>query len=457
MKQVKNIVLGMAATAFLAVLFADCQKKGSAPNEDKSIRLVKTYFLKGTDRAAVEQSFRLCGTENGKAIDNLNRIYNSNNPKNTINQIVDEMMARYKARNPDGFAESVQPKIADLQSVFDEKSITNKEIAYQYALTQHRIYLDNPQETLDSGTIQNLYVHVKAGQPDDCLGKKQTAGNDNKTNPRPETQNEPAAGPGEDDKKQPGFITGLLLVALFTLFYLERNNKYKHVKWLGRALFGLAKKSPSAKPYKPGYSPQSDMLKQKSAPPDNAAFNPYGPPHWSPSDYRPIEKTAPEVQNTTAQQMPTEPEQPPMPPKQPEAQKPPAIPEAWKIPPPIMPPPAEQPPPETEPKQPEAVASPGVLYARMPSGNLFFNLSPIPNYPDTPFIITQNGDTGEFTLATDPDTLERLFSMIDQLKDACELLNVNAPDPKGHFDIAKGKVVREGEYWKITEKIKMNW
>ena len=96
-----------------------------------------------------------------------------------------------------------------------------------------------------------------------------------------------------------------------------------------------------------------------------------------------------------------------------------------------------------------------VQFARIPSGNLFFSFSPHPEYPDTPFIIDER--TSTFDLVKDPQTLERLFSMIDQLKDACELMNINQPRLNTYDVRTKGKVVREGEYWRITKKLKLDW
>ena len=65
--------------------------------------------------------------------------------------------------------------------------------------------------------------------------------------------------------------------------------------------------------------------------------------------------------------------------------------------------------------------------------------------------------SGTFDLVKDSQTLERLFSMIDQLKDVCELMNINQPDSKTYKIISKGEVVREGNFLRITKKLKLDW
>lgn len=506
MKNVKNIALGIVAAVLAAALLAGCQKKGrgGGPGEDSNIRTIKTYFLKGKDRTAVEQSFRLCGTENTRAIDNLNRIYSSNNLKNTVNQIAAELTAKYQGDLPEGFDQYVLPKINDLQNLLDDKTVTNNDVAYQYALMQHRIYLDNPS-ILPAGALQDLYAGVKAGQPDGCLrdhaGTAQTG--PEKGNPPNKSNENTPDGPEGRGKKQGDYIFLLAALAAATLFYLEKKNRFRLVKRAGlmlMRLFGVLKTPPSDRP-RPSYeernSPQAMIKQKQGVPPEPPRRHPYAPPLLPEEQNLPEEEPVPEETETPRAETPRstddsffdpspEPEnpaettpEPPVTPRwadvpfetvvpKPEPEQPaepaPAPPVAplWadvpfeKVVPKPETPLAEDPvrPPANPPtRQPETTE----IYARMPSGNLFFNLSPAPNYPDTPFVITPSGETGDFTLVTDTDTLERLFSMIDQLKDACELLNVNSPDPKGHFTAVSGKVARDGEYWRITEKIKLNW
>lgn len=95
------------------------------------------------------------------------------------------------------------------------------------------------------------------------------------------------------------------------------------------------------------------------------------------------------------------------------------------------------------------------LFAGFPVGNIFFRLFPRPQHFNTPFVIDVS--TGTFDLVRDPETLEWAFSMIDLFRDACELRGVNRPSPNNYIVKAKGEVVREGEFWRISKKLALDW
>ena len=101
------------------------------------------------------------------------------------------------------------------------------------------------------------------------------------------------------------------------------------------------------------------------------------------------------------------------------------------------------------------------LYAGLPSGNILARLSTKFEPQTTYFIIEINPidqTRGKLSLVEDQATLLHAFSMIDTLRDTCELRSTGAP--KSLDQLTKnipGEVVLEKGLWKITKKIMLEW
>ena len=99
------------------------------------------------------------------------------------------------------------------------------------------------------------------------------------------------------------------------------------------------------------------------------------------------------------------------------------------------------------------------LYAALPQNKIFHRISPQLIPQETYFEITLDArDTqkGTFTLVKDPDTLERAFALIDQLKSACDLIGTGQPN--GNFKVeTPGTVSKVGDLWEINQNLRLTW
>jgi len=101
------------------------------------------------------------------------------------------------------------------------------------------------------------------------------------------------------------------------------------------------------------------------------------------------------------------------------------------------------------------------LYARPPSGNILFQVSDSFEPQTTYFIIEINSNddsNGTLRLVEDGATLLQAFSMIDTLRDACELRSTGAPTSVAQLTKnLPGAVSFLDGYWTITKKIILEW
>jgi hypothetical protein len=113
----------------------------------------------------------------------------------------------------------------------------------------------------------------------------------------------------------------------------------------------------------------------------------------------------------------------------------------------------------TEDVQKATVASAGSMFASAPQGNLFHKFSTDFRPFDTLFVIhptPYSPGMGTFTLVDHEPTLDYAFSMIDSLRDACDLLGSNEPSAKT-MQAKPGTVEKRGDQWLIRDKIQLDW
>ncbi len=98
------------------------------------------------------------------------------------------------------------------------------------------------------------------------------------------------------------------------------------------------------------------------------------------------------------------------------------------------------------------------IYAGLPNGSLLYRTSSDFEPQSTYFVIQVNPDqrTGKFSLVDDPATRLHAFSMMETLRNACELQSTGTPT-SAQVGETSGKVELEGEYWVIKDKIKLKW
>lgn len=114
--------------------------------------------------------------------------------------------------------------------------------------------------------------------------------------------------------------------------------------------------------------------------------------------------------------------------------------------------------------KPESTGKPipqsNVLYAAAPQGNLFHKVYDNFRAFETLYIIhlkTANAAEGTFDLVADQATLDHAFSMIDILRDACDLLGTNEPTAKTMRVVQPGKVEKQGGQWVIKDRLGLEW
>lgn len=114
-----------------------------------------------------------------------------------------------------------------------------------------------------------------------------------------------------------------------------------------------------------------------------------------------------------------------------------------------------------QPATPPPPPPPRKLYARPPSGNILFQVSDFFEPQTTPFVIeinSQDETIGKLLLVEDNTTLLQAFSMIDTLRDACELRSTGAPTSAAQLKKNEpGTVSFSDGYWTITKKIILEW
>lgn len=100
------------------------------------------------------------------------------------------------------------------------------------------------------------------------------------------------------------------------------------------------------------------------------------------------------------------------------------------------------------------------IYMRPPNGNLFSRESDSMRVYETYYMIDINpdGKTGTLRLVDDTATMEHAFSMIDVLRNACDLNGNNQPSSASQARQTPGEVEMTSDgYWKIKEKISLSW
>lgn len=107
---------------------------------------------------------------------------------------------------------------------------------------------------------------------------------------------------------------------------------------------------------------------------------------------------------------------------------------------------------------PPAPVEPQKIFARLPNGRLLYSVSDSFEPQSTYFVIEVGADqrSGTLKLVGDENTRLHAFSMIDRLRDACELQSTGAPT-SAWVDETPGRVELEGGYWNITRKITLQW
>lgn len=499
MTRTKNTTFIVVAVALATGALFACQKQRPSSQNDRFDQIIKTYFLHNDDPKSVEASFRLCEI-NSKAIVNLNKIYQTkNNPEDlekTRTWLAEEDRIDGTCKNCNDPRQEDFSEVAEVWfNKIESGSMTPKQFAYEYAFFQHRIYLKYP-DLIQVKRFQDLYQNLSKGEADGCLGKaKEVVKN-----------NEPDKSPNREKEKKSGqikwavwILKGIgVIIAIVVIRFLfkkiktqephneidnrpratesQENDRDRRVlrtvsDWatkIGQSFKNFFQEltdvpssntdSPMAKNLSTQVGEKTALLTEEET---QQGQEPTTPESNAPPEVKPPEiplaskPTEPEQLKIGLEQPESEDERPKPEPEKPKEEIPPekeTKPEEAKppTPPPIVP--LKEP----EPAKPTGVTSTSTLYARIPSGNLFFSMSPYADYPDTPFVITLASESeGRFNLVEDQNTLERLFSMTDQLKDACELLNINNLAP-GNYSSTPGQVVREGDYWRIISKLKLN-
>ncbi len=488
MIRIKNITLGIVMAVVLAVVLFGCQKdqkKQPQPQENNDLaQIIETYFLPDNKRETIEGSFKLCDTNNDKAIGNFNSIYDADTKdlQKKINELLDKQN-KFDGNSKEDKSTGADPRQNEFGSKANEwakkiesGTITSKQLAYEYAFFQHLIYLKYP-DSIPPGDIRDMYRKLSEGEVDGCLGKgKSIAANDKpgrslRDKDREEQKKE------SQIKWADWILKGIAIILGVWFLVWDGCRGFKYVRRAGKAVIEFVKDlklAPNSSP-----SPMAKMLEPKKNGPPSPPVGPEGgdiqqPPSqvWgqptdgyefplanrierNTTDNQDVPPISPSEEFAALQQPETKPRESasePLKPTQEEIVK--ETPSAEKVE-PAPPQPSVIPPPKTEAPKSSATAI-STWHARIPSGNLFFSLSSTPEYPDTPFEITLTSESeGDFNLTKDPDTLKRLFSMTDQLKDTCELLSISDFNPNA-FSSTPGKVTREGEYWRITAKIKLS-
>jgi hypothetical protein len=115
---------------------------------------------------------------------------------------------------------------------------------------------------------------------------------------------------------------------------------------------------------------------------------------------------------------------------------------------------------KTTPQPTAPTPKPETIYASAPQGNLFHKFSAELRPFETLYIIqpaAHSPGTGTYTLVEHEATLDHAFSMIDILRDACDLLGSNEPTARTMHIRKAGTVEKRGDQWLIREKIQLDW
>ncbi len=100
------------------------------------------------------------------------------------------------------------------------------------------------------------------------------------------------------------------------------------------------------------------------------------------------------------------------------------------------------------------------LYLYAPINGVFYKTSNVLVPPDTIYKLSEVTEfNATFEFVEDENTLSQIFSYVDSLKDTCDLFGTGRPSPQKFRYRAnkKGRVEREGNNWRITEKIQLEW
>jgi len=472
MGRIKNTMLiGFPVALALATLvFNACQNRENRGKgkQDKlnDEEIIKTYFLPDRDPETIKRSFKLCGTNNEKAVENVSNIAGAKSKVDLdkeINKLAEKFEGNCKDCEDPRQNDFVK-KSSEWREKIENGSMTAEQLAYEYAFFQHYIYLKYPDK-IPPGIIQDLYKMAKSDEMEGCLGKNAKIAQNDKPDKEPRNGKEKRENAAsKEDGNSTGFdwpfkyLTCLgILVLLFLI--LDGRKGFKYINRAGPAIRKLIDKLKFPVDPEASFDDKYEKLHPKVPNQTSIKETVRTPvPELEITATREVKQEEQLQTKTSREEAPKKPSQlDPIPPKTPVSE--PNSPKAAPAPLPKYPEPKITQPVAAIPQKSQSSGSdgPNRWYARMPSGNLFFNLSLQADYPDTPFVITLRGSEGTFDLVKDGPTLERLFSMTDQLKDACELLNINNPTLKTYEVKAPGKIVLAGEYWQITEKLKLDW
>ena len=102
-----------------------------------------------------------------------------------------------------------------------------------------------------------------------------------------------------------------------------------------------------------------------------------------------------------------------------------------------------------------------VIMAAMPNQQGYFHATQKAYKPGTSVfeihLKNENDKEGTFVITKNSDAYDSLFEYVDDLRGAIKLLGSDNRPKGSNFRQTAGKVEFDGEYWKITEKMKLNW
>lgn len=98
------------------------------------------------------------------------------------------------------------------------------------------------------------------------------------------------------------------------------------------------------------------------------------------------------------------------------------------------------------------------IYSSHPEGDYFTRLTDAFELQKSVYQIKinqRNPNEASYTIVEDPDTRSLHYNFPDALRQACHLKGIGIPPLNAR--IQEGKAVRDGEIWKITQKIELSW
>lgn len=373
--------------------------------------LVDAFFLPDESQATVDASFRLCNTVNHKALWWINEIYAASSSEDvlkTFKRFRDSLNIQQSSPSWEDF-ETVHYKVIETAAGTTDYEVLKKKSAYLLAGFLHRLYLrnaDNLRKPLKN--LQPIYQRTANGDIPDCVA-------------RGKSTYHPAVSP------VPWIGGGILLFLLMLLLWF----RVAHSPRPDSPAFAAPRPAPVA--------PTKANTPATKPPPLQSKKQPAETPKSS------IE--IPKLTLTPLVETALKDVSPPLP-KQQETEKPKeSIPEK------------EAEPPSLVVKPPAARPKPKLLYARLPSGGLFYQFSQTFEPNETFFVLSIFPDdpiTAFVSLSNDPETREYLFTRMPY-QEACELRGTGMPNLADIREVEPGKARFSKEMWVIQSKIKIDW